>query len=56
MEKLQREITVHGRIFYCELVEVRLAREEILSKPSFTPTADQLLNLTRTDVPVSDLR
>ena len=30
LEKLQREITVHGRIFYCELAEVRLASEEIL--------------------------
>ena len=50
LEKLQREITVHGRIFYCELAEVRLASEEILSKPSFTATADQLLKLTRTDV------
>ena len=53
LEKLQRETTAHGRIFYCELAEVRLASEEILSKPSFTPTADQLLKLTRTDVPVA---
>ena len=35
-EKLQCEVTVHGRIFYCELAEVRLASEEILSKPSLT--------------------
>ena len=42
LEKLQRAVTVHGRIFYRELAEVRLASEEILSKPSFTPTADQL--------------
>ena len=53
LEKLLREITVHGRIFCCELAEVRLASEEILSKPSFTPTADQLLKLMCTDVPVS---
>ena len=53
LEKLQRKITLHGRIFYCELAEVRLASEEIVSKPSFTPTADHLLKLTRTDVPVA---
>ena len=43
LEKLQREVTVHSRIFFCEPAEVRLASEEILSKPSFTRTADQLL-------------
>ena len=53
LEKLQREITVHGRIFHCELAEVRLASEEILSKPSFTPTTDEILKLTLTDVLVA---
>ena len=35
LEKLQREITVHGRIFYCELAEVRLAaKRSCQSRPS----------------------